>query len=57
LEYFEEDEAKRIINYLTSPDRNWALVVSSNNQLWKQNCDRSIILKNGTIMNNNAKDA
>ena len=57
LEYFEHDEAKRIINYLTSPDRNWALVVSSNNELWKQNCDRSIILKNGTIMNNNVKDA
>ncbi|MEL4454435.1 peptidase domain-containing ABC transporter [Lutimonas vermicola] len=57
LEHFESDEVKRIINYLTSPDRNWALVVSSNNQLWKQNCDRSIILKNGTIMNNNVKDA
>ncbi len=57
LEYFEDEEAKRIIKYLTSPDRNWALIVSSKNQLWKQNCDRSIVLNNGTLMNNNAKDA
>ena len=57
LEYFEDEEAKRIIKYLTSPDRNWALIVSSKNQLWKQNCDRSILLNNGTLMNNNAKDA
>jgi len=54
LEYFEDEEAKRIIKYLTSPDRNWALIVSSNNPLWKQNCDRSIVLNNGTLTNNNA---
>ena len=25
LEYFEDEEAKRIINYLASPERKWAL--------------------------------
>ncbi len=57
LEYFEDEEAKRIINYLASPDRNWALIVSSKGLLWKQNCTRTIMLNNGIIMNNNAKDA
>ncbi len=57
LEYFDEEEAKRIINYLVSPERNWALVVSGNNPLWKQNCKRTILLDNGIIMKNNGQDA
>jgi len=57
LEYFDDEEAKRIINYLASPERNWALVVSGNNPLWKQNCTRTILLDNGIIMKNNNQDA
>jgi len=57
LEYFDDEEAKRIISYLASPERNWALVVSGNNPLWKQNCTRTILLDNGIIMKNNGQDA
>lgn len=57
LEYFEDEEAERIINYLASPERNWALVVSSNNPVWKQNCGRTILLNNGILMKNNGQDA
>ena len=57
LEYFDDEEAKRIINYLASPERSWALIVSGNNPLWKQNCTRTILLDNGIIMKNNNQDA
>ena len=57
LEYFEDDEAKKIIQYLTSSDRSWALVVSSKNPLWKLNCTRTIQLNNGTIINKNGYNA
>jgi ABC-type bacteriocin/lantibiotic exporter with double-glycine peptidase domain len=57
LEYFDDEEAKRIINYLASPERSWALVVSGNSPLWKQNCTRTILLDNGIIMKNNNQDA
>ena len=52
LEYFEAEEAKRIIKYLASPERNWALLVSSNNPFWKKNCTQTLVLDNGTIMKN-----
>ena len=52
LEYFEDDEAKRVIKYLVSPERNWALVVSGNNPLWKQNCTKTLVLNNGIINKN-----
>ena len=57
LEYFDDEEAKRIINYLASPERSWALIVSGNNPLWKQNCTRTILLDNGIIIKNNNQDA
>ncbi len=57
LEYFDEEEAKRIMNYLASPERNWALLVSSNNPIWKQKCSRTILLNDGIIMKNNGQDA
>lgn len=57
LEYFEDEEARRIIKYLVSPERSWALLVSSNNPLWKQNCTKTVVLNNGIIMKNNSQDA
>lgn len=52
LEYFEAEEVKRIIDYLVAPERNWALIVSSNNPMWKKNCTQTLVLNNGTIMKN-----
>jgi len=52
LEYFEAEEAKRIIKYLASPERSWALVVSSNNPMWKKNCTQTVVLNNGIVIKN-----
>lgn len=49
LEYFQAEEAKRIIKYLSSPERNWAMIVSSNNPLWRENCTKTIVLNNGIV--------
>ena len=57
LEYFDDIEAERIIKYLASPDRKWALVVSSNNPAWNQCCGRTIHLNQGIIINNNEQNA
>ena len=49
LEHFDPDESKRIIDFLTHPDRNWALIVVSQNSYWQQKCSRTIRLENGKI--------
>ena len=49
FEYFEEGEASQIIEFLTAPERPWALIVASRNHLWKQNCNRIIQLENGVL--------
>jgi len=49
LEYFEPKEAEHIIQYLTSSDRDWAVIIVSQNPLWKENCNIILKLKNGKI--------
>lgn len=51
LEHFEPKEANQIIDYLTDPDRDWALVIASSNPNWKKNCTKTILLNQGTIAN------
>ncbi len=48
LEHFENQETEQIIDYLTHPDRPWALIVSSRNSYWKKACSRTIKIKKGT---------
>jgi len=50
LEHFESKEAKEIIHYLASPDRPWALVVSSSINDWKTVCNQFIELDSGKII-------
>lgn len=57
LENFEDQEAEKIIKYLTSPKRNWGLIVSSNNPVWRHNCTRTVQLNNGMIMKKNGNNA
>ena len=57
LEYFEVEEARHIIDYLASPDRSWSLIVSSNNQLWRSKCSRTINLNDRTIQNKKTSNA
>ncbi len=50
LEHFDPKEAERIINYLVAPERPWALVVASQNDYWKKQCNRSIKIVEGKII-------
>ncbi|MDW5288469.1 peptidase domain-containing ABC transporter [Formosa sp. PL04] len=52
LEYFENEEAEQLIKYLTSKERPWALVVSSQNTQWWKYCNKTIEISNGLIINN-----
>lgn len=51
LDQFDRDEAQRIIDYLTHKDRQWALIVTSNNKDWADSCNRVITLNNGKLVN------
>ncbi len=53
LEHFEAQEAREIMEYLASPDRPWALIVSSNNKDWRNVCTSNIQLENGLILSKN----
>ncbi|WP_394750226.1 peptidase domain-containing ABC transporter [Spongiimicrobium salis] len=50
LEYFETSEAKKIIAYLTAPERPWALVVATRSSLWNTACSRVITLQKGRLI-------
>ncbi|MBO6606502.1 peptidase domain-containing ABC transporter [Psychroserpens sp.] len=49
LEQFENEEAHRIMDFLTDPSNPWALVIVSYNMDWKTKCTRIINLENGRI--------
>ena len=45
----DEIEANKIIDFITSKDNKWTIIVSSKNPHWKAKCDRKITMQNGTI--------
>ncbi len=49
LEQFDNEEALRIMKFLTDPSNPWALIVVSYNMAWKTECTRLIRLENGKI--------
>jgi ABC-type bacteriocin/lantibiotic exporter with double-glycine peptidase domain len=57
LEYFEPKEAEQIIKYLTSIDRNWAVIIASRNPKWIENCNKVIKLEKGKITIKKGSDA
>lgn len=50
LEHFDAEEARKIMDYLSNPERPWALVVASSNKDWKAVCQRHIKLELGSII-------
>ena len=50
LDQFDESEVARIIDFLTAPERPWALVVVSQNNKWATRCGRIIQIENGKIV-------
>ncbi len=51
LDQFNKEETQNIIRFLTDASQPWSLVVVSNNQSWKDTCNKHITLEQGRIMN------
>jgi ABC-type bacteriocin/lantibiotic exporter with double-glycine peptidase domain len=45
----DEAEANEIIDFITSKDNKWTIIVSSKNPYWKTKCNRKITMQKGTI--------
>lgn len=45
----DEAEANEIIDFITSSENKWTIIVSSKNPYWKTKCTRKITMKNGSI--------
>ncbi|NAS12687.1 peptidase domain-containing ABC transporter [Poritiphilus flavus] len=51
LDQFGPEESERIMDFLTDPSQPWALVVVSQNPMWKGKCGRVITMEQGKIVN------
>jgi ABC-type bacteriocin/lantibiotic exporter with double-glycine peptidase domain len=49
LDQFNEDETNSIIDFITSNDNPWTLIVVGSNKLWLSKCTQQITLENGEI--------
>ena len=47
---FDPDEAERIMEFLTHPERPWGLVVASRNLGWTKGCSQILELQNGKLI-------
>jgi ABC-type bacteriocin/lantibiotic exporter with double-glycine peptidase domain len=45
----DEAEANEIIDFITSKNNKWTIIVSSKNPHWKTKCNRKITMEKGTI--------
>lgn len=46
MEFIEDEEKKRIIDYIMARERNWTVLVVSDYYYWKEKCDRILTLDN-----------
>jgi len=51
LDRMDAHIAKEIIDFLTSSENKWTLIVSSKNPYWKEKCTRKITMQEGKISN------
>jgi ABC-type bacteriocin/lantibiotic exporter with double-glycine peptidase domain len=49
---FDDQEIKKILNYLFDEKQPWTIIVVSRNKNWKNYCRRTVHLKDGQIVNN-----
>ncbi len=49
LDQFQQEETKKIIDFLASPKQPWSLIVVSSNNNWKKQCNKHIVLEKGQI--------
>ena len=50
LDQFGEQEAERIMDFITDPTNGWALVIVSENPKWTERCGRIITIENGRLI-------
>ena len=53
LTRFSTEEKTRIIEFLFDKSNSWSIIISSQNPLWKEYCERVIWLENGTSSTSN----
>jgi ABC-type bacteriocin/lantibiotic exporter with double-glycine peptidase domain len=46
----DEEVANDIIDFITSKQNNWTIIVSSKNPYWKTKCTRNITMQNGQVL-------
>ena len=51
VEKLDKYSAGEIIDFLTSSENKWTLIVSSKNPYWKEKCTRTITMQEGKISN------
>ncbi|MEO0045161.1 MAG: hypothetical protein RL705_352 [Bacteroidota bacterium] len=55
LDKMDDAAAKEVIDFITSNENHWTLIVSSKNNYWEQKCTRKITMRDGKIINDNKK--
>ncbi|KDN54471.1 peptidase domain-containing ABC transporter [Flavobacterium seoulense] len=45
----DEKAANEVIDFITSEENKWTIIVSSRNHYWKTKCSRRIIMQNGSV--------
>lgn len=51
LDKMDDEDAKEVIDFITSAENKWTLIVSSKKDYWKEKCSRRITMKEGKISN------
>ncbi|MFV8224311.1 peptidase domain-containing ABC transporter [Christiangramia aquimixticola] len=52
LHQVDKEEEQKIIDYLFGLKNDWSIIVSSRDDIWKEKCQRHILLDKGIIQNN-----
>lgn len=51
LDKMDDDDAKEVIDFITSDKNKWTLIISSKKDYWKEKCTRTITMHEGKISN------
>lgn len=49
LEHYEEEEARRLLTYLTDKRQSCSVLVAGKSSLWKDVCNKIVVLENGRV--------
>jgi len=52
LHQIDKENENAILNHLFSSEKDWSLIVTSRDEVWRERCNRHIMLNNGVIQNN-----